>query len=62
MKALETLTLLYSTFEKAGEDLNKEDELFNKDFQEMQKASLKVKEASDLRKSHRSRSTIGVYR
>ena len=31
--------------EKAGKDLNNEYELFDKDFQEMQEATLKVKEA-----------------
>ena len=31
--------------EKAGKDLNNEHELFDKDFQEMQEAMLKVKEA-----------------
>ena len=45
MNALETLAFLYSTFEKARKDLNKEVELFHKDFQEMQEAMSKVMEA-----------------
>ena len=53
MKALETLAFLHSTFEAAGKDLNKADELLDKDFQEMQEAILKAKEAPAIRQ-HRT--------
>ena len=43
MKALETLTFLYSTFQMAGKNLREVDQLFVKDFVMMQETMRRAK-------------------